>query len=150
RNTHLGKFTNRRFEDLTGTFLYSQAPASSGQDQADNSAQLDPRGHATWGDYVIGVFDQSDQPFAGSFGNDYIAGGLADDMIFGEMGTDTIQGDGSIDYVAHRFDQTTGLLDPAVPAAPGRVTAYRTPGGALDPTGPLTVYSSFDVPATGP
>ena len=28
------------------------------------------------------------------------------------------------------------------------MTAYRTSGGASDPTGPLTVYASFDVPTT--
>src|SRR5262249_45986011 len=79
-----------------------------------------------------------------------IAGGPADDMIFGEMGNDTTQGDGSIDYVAHLLDQTTGLLNPVPPTGSGRVTAYRTPGGPSDPTGPLTVYPSFDVPATDP
>src|SRR5262249_56147682 len=103
------------------------AAGRGGEDEAKGLPEVGPGGHATWGDYLVTVFDHTDVPVAGSYGDDYLAGGPADDMIFGELGDDTAQGDGSIDYVAHRLDQVTGLLDPAAPAAPRPVRAYRAP-----------------------
>src|SRR4029077_16712211 len=103
--------------------------------------------------------------WAGSFGDDYLAGNAASDLVFGELGNDTIQGDGSIDFVAHQmYDDSTattsstsydkrfpGSYDPANPL--GRVTSYRsgagcsgtTAGGNLIcvPTGAETIYPSI-------
>jgi hypothetical protein len=73
----------------------------AGQDQTNGVAQLDPRGHAAWGDYKITLFDMGKTTPQNSFGNDYIAGGAGDNEIFGEMGSDVVQGAGSIDYVSH-------------------------------------------------
>src|SRR5437899_2202787 len=138
-----GGCTNRRFAALKSgaTCRHGIAPSTAGQDEANGAPQLDPRGHGTWGDYLVTISDHMDVPILGSYGNDYIAGGAADDMIFGELGNDTAQGDGSIDYVSHLLNQPTGATDATTLG--GRVTAYRTPGGATD-VGPLTVYPSFD------
>ncbi|HYT95205.1 MAG TPA: hypothetical protein VEL76_41190, partial [Gemmataceae bacterium] len=160
RTTHLNNFTSKRFEVLTGTQIYSTATATAGNDQANNVPQLDPRGHGTWGDYVITLLDHLDTPFADSFGNDYIAGGgsgvgrsafTADDMIFGELGDDTAQGDGSIDYVAHVLNQTAGLLDFATLG--GRVGVLQVAANYAgnpfrDVTNALVLRPSFDSPAT--
>jgi hypothetical protein len=132
RTTHLGNFTNLRFEQLTGTLMYDP---TTGQPLVNNAPQLDPRGSPRWGDYLITLIQHSAAPAAGTFGNDYIAGGGADDMIFGELGDDTIQGDGSIDYVSH-LENPDGTINMASPG--GRVGASRSS------TGLLLVYPSFD------
>jgi RTX calcium-binding nonapeptide repeat (4 copies) len=116
RTGHFGNYSNLRFETLTGTQIYSTAPANAGQDQANNLPQADPRGHGAWGDYLITMFDTlpdltKSVTVDKSFGNDYIAGGSQDDMIFGQAGNDTAQGDGSIDYVSHvLIDNGLGLM----------------------------------------
>jgi Ca2+-binding RTX toxin-like protein len=102
--------------------------------------------------------------WAGSFGNDYLAGGPQSDLVFGELGNDTIQGDGSIDFVAHQmYDDSTATtsathFDARFPGSYdpnnllGRVTSYRsgagctgTPGVNLIcvPTGAETMYPSI-------
>ena len=53
RTTHLNNFKNPRFEDLSGTQLYSTAVATAGNVLVDGQPQLDPRGTPTWGDYLI-------------------------------------------------------------------------------------------------
>jgi hypothetical protein len=80
---------------------FGAAAAGPDQDQVNGLPQLDPRGHAPWGNYQITLFDMGVTAPFNSFGNDYIAGGADDNTIFGEMGSDTIQGAGSIDYVSH-------------------------------------------------
>src|SRR5205814_3314160 len=116
---------------LKSTYIYSITPgATNGLDQADGVQQLDPRGHATWRDFLVTMYDAlpdvaktKSTTVPGSFGNDYIAGGPADDMLFGQAGNDVIQGDGSIDYVAHvqivNTDGTTSI-NPAAPPGLGR------------------------------
>src|SRR5262249_2683678 len=60
RTTHLNDFRSLRFEALVGARLYSTAPATAGQDQANGLPQLDPRGHATWGDYLVTLLDHTE------------------------------------------------------------------------------------------
>ncbi len=135
--SHHGNFTNLRFEQLSGAEIYGRGVEEngylSGQVLVDGVPQLDPQGHASWGDYVITLLDHSSTPAAGSYGNDYIAGGAHDDMIFGQLGNDTVQGDGSIDYVSRNG---------------GRVGAFRTSAPPLDPVGVLTLNPSKDSPDT--
>ena len=45
RTTHLGNFTNLRFEQLTGTLMYDP---TTGQPLVDNVPRLDPRRSARW------------------------------------------------------------------------------------------------------
>src|SRR5204862_338022 len=58
---------------------------------------------------------------------------------------DTIQGDGSIDYISKAFNQETGVTA----TLGGRVGASRTPGGATDPVGALTIAPSFEKTTDG-
>ncbi|MFL6033989.1 MAG: HYR domain-containing protein, partial [Gaiellaceae bacterium] len=169
----VGDTTSPRFQTLTGTLLYSRSDLTPGA-TADTSGVLLADGTARrfrdaddvpwWAEYDVMQLwhdfnaDPS-QPiapthWAGSFGNDYIAGNQGNDMAFGELGDDTIQGDGSIDYVAHRLISDTtaanGTVDPAYNVALlGRVAAYRTPGGVTDPVGALTLYPSFEASTDG-
>jgi Ca2+-binding RTX toxin-like protein len=159
----LGDTTSPRFQTLTGTLMYSRSDLTPGA-TADNSGVLlvdgtprayrDPDDVPWWAEYdVTDLWQTLDADlgvaWAGSFGNDYIAGNKANDVIFGQLGNDTIQGDGSIDYVAHRL-LDDGTVDPAYNAAlRGRVAAFRTPGGATDPIGPLTLYPSYEATTDG-
>jgi Ca2+-binding RTX toxin-like protein len=85
---------------------------------------------------------------AGSFGNDYLAGGAGSDYVFGQLGNDVIQGDGSIDFISYPIAQVDGGL-PVTTSVGGRVGAWRTPGDASDPTGPLTLYPSYEKASDG-
>jgi len=154
---------------------------------ADNSGKLLTNGVAQafrdtndvpwWAEYdVLNLWQSFDADpsvtnptteWAGSFGDDYIAGGPQSDLVFGELGNDTIQGDGSIDFVAHlqhdNGDGTSsyatsfpGLTDPLNPL--GRVTSYRSAGGCTTDTlganictatGALTIYPSKGRPSDG-
>jgi hypothetical protein len=62
RSSHLGDYSNLRFQTLQVTQIYSTAPATAGEDQASNVPQADPRGHGAWGDCQITLLDHSDQP----------------------------------------------------------------------------------------
>jgi Ca2+-binding RTX toxin-like protein len=133
RWTHLDNFTSPRFETLQGTQIYSTAPGTAGQDQADGTPRLDPRGNPegrvkavygpVWGDFLITEVGHASNSPAVYEGDDYIAGGAGDDTILGELGNDVIQGDGSIDYIAHVTKDNgdgTMIADPAYPMG-GRV-----------------------------
>ncbi|MGY3658239.1 hypothetical protein [Bradyrhizobium sp. USDA 376] len=161
RTTHLGDFRNGRFETLSGTQIYSTGLSTdtlaAGLDYANGLPQADPRGHGSWGDYLITLFDHGNTTVlapAGSYGNDYIAGGAADDMIFGEMGNDVAQGDGSIEYVSHTLidngDGTAGYST----AIGGRVgvlnVAANIAGNPFrDATNALFLRPSFDGASDG-
>ena len=103
RTTHLGNFTSPLFQDLSGTQIYSTDVATAGNPLVDGTPQLDPRGHASWGDYLITIVGSSYGAQAVYYGNDYIAGGPGNDMLFGELGTDTLQGDSSIDFISDGY-----------------------------------------------
>ena len=63
RSSHLDNFSDPRFESLIGGQMYSTAPTTAGQDLAQGTARLDPRGDPegrvkrvwapVWGDYLI-------------------------------------------------------------------------------------------------
>src|SRR4029077_9227737 len=90
--------------------------------------------------------------WAGSFGNDYIAGGTPSDLILSELCNATSQGDGSVDFVS-----------PGSPKAPfggipvlQRVGAFRAPAictgmvnSICDPTGLLVTYPSVERASDG-
>jgi Ca2+-binding RTX toxin-like protein len=161
--------TSLRFQTLSGLRIYSRTDfdntAALGY---DNSGQLLVDGVARdyrspdanvpwWAEYAVTNLHQntsmdSGLTGVGSFGNDYIAGGAANDLLFGQLGSDTIQGDGSIDFISHKYvDDVLATIDPALLG--GRARAYRTPGGCVgttcDPTGPLTVYPSYEAAGDG-
>ena len=126
RSATLGDFRNPRFRALTGTQIYSVAPANAGQLLIDTNAYYqDPRGPAEWADYQITLLHHDDQTAATLYGDDYIAGGADDDTIFAQLGDDVVQGDGSIDFVSNggrvgaaRPDFSTDLtLNPSFEAA---------------------------------
>ncbi|HEX4527110.1 MAG TPA: PKD domain-containing protein [Gaiellaceae bacterium] len=179
--------TSARFQALCGSLLYSRSDEPNpcgGTVNADNSGQLlvdgtpqafrDPTDVPWWSEYdVMNMWqDFNADPtiqsptihWAGSFGDDYIAGNAGSDLAFGELGNDTIQGDGSIDFVAHQmFDDSTattsathfskifpGSYDPL--NVLGRVTSYRSGAGCIGtagtnlicvPTGAETIYPSI-------
>jgi len=147
RSATRGDLTNPRFRVLGGTTIYSnEMGILSGQPLVTSAWQVDPDGSAVWTDYRVELEDH-DAASANllSSGNDYIAGGAGNDQVFGEMGNDVIQGDGSIGSfngsLANRYAGATATL-----TAYG---AYRTPGGASDPVGPLTVNASFEAAGDG-
>ena len=143
RTTHLGNFTDPRFEDLSGTQLYSTDVATAGNVLVDGNAQLDPRGRASWGDYLITIVGSSYGAQLHYYGNDYIAGGPGDDTIFGELGTDTLQGDSSIDYIS------TGTgAGCATGGHPGAASDIQRVGACRDATNLLLVNPSVDRLAT--
>jgi len=149
RSDSKGDLSNPRFRVLAGTTIYSTVPGiSSGASQVTGAWQADPDGSAVWTDYRVELENHDSAagtPALLSSGNDYVAGGSGNDQIFGEMGNDTIQGDGSIGvFVGSHADRyaTAGRT----PTAFG---AYRTPGGAGDPVGPLTVNASFEAATDG-
>ena len=155
--TQLGCFVNPLFQDLTGTQKYSTAigatTAGEGALLNDGKPQLNPQGHASWGDYRITqlAMDPTAPDALVSAGNDYIAGGPGADMIFGELGNDTIQGDSSIDYVAHRY-VPIGAVQPVAAYAtsanctagghPGTTTVGDRVGACIDPTNALLIDPS--------
>jgi hypothetical protein len=157
RTAHLNNFTSLRDEALGGTQIYSTAPTTSGQDLANNVAQLDPRGDPegrfkltyapVWGDYVITEIGHAANSLAAFKGNDYIAGGAGDDTLLGELGNDVIQGDGSIDFVAYQstYDAVGAVV--TTPTIRGRVGATRGADGG-GTTGLLSWFASFDNPTT--
>ncbi|HEV8460189.1 MAG TPA: Calx-beta domain-containing protein [Gaiellaceae bacterium] len=156
--------TSPRFQSLCGTLLYSRSDLANpcgGTVNADNSGALltngiaqpyrDPIDTPWWAEYDVANlwhdFAADDGlHWAGSFGNDYLAGGAASDLILGELGNDTVQGDGSIDYVSPGSPTTPFGGIPVVQ----RVGAFRTtpvctgaPGTICDPTGVLVTYASI-------
>jgi hypothetical protein len=140
-----------RFQTLLGTRLYSRSDLDV--DPAlthDNSGQLlvdgTERGYRDsdgtvpdWAYYDVVQLWHTLTIEAGlgsaagpnSFGDDYLAGGASDDVLFGQLGDDVVQGDGSID-LPH-----------------GDADAFRTPGDASDPLGPLTVIPSVEAVTDG-
>src|ERR1051325_2308011 len=89
---------------------------------------------------TITIFDHSDTPLPGTFGNDYIAGGPDNDHIFGEMGDDVIQGDGRM--ADHMFGAGGWIV--ANPNKPVDVGAGRPTAGQWDPQQPLWVSPSIE------
>ena len=148
RTTHLGDFTNPRFEDLSGTQLYSTAVATAGNVLVDGQPQLDPRGTPTWGDYLITVVGSSYGAQLHYYGNDYIAGGPADDTIFGELGTDTIQGDSSIDFIS-RPDRRPGHRERGLVHDAAVIRARRRCCSASAPAATRRTTCSRTRPSTG-
>jgi Bacterial Ig-like domain/RTX calcium-binding nonapeptide repeat (4 copies) len=134
--TQLGCFVSPLYQDLSGTEEYSTAvgttTAGEGALLNDGKPQLDPQGHAGWGDYRITqlAMDPTQPDALVSAGNDYIAGGAGADMIFGELGNDTIQGDGSIDYVAHPYVPIGDVQPVAAYGTAANCTAGAHPGSA--------------------
>ena len=114
RTTHLFNYTNLRFQDLTGTQIYSNATTGTiplGQSLNDGSPQNDPTGHGWWGDFLLLLSVPLGDPRMPQFlqdsaykGADYIAGGPGSSMIFGESNNNIIQAHGSIDIT----DATAG------------------------------------------
>ena len=166
-----GDWTSPRFQALCGMLLYSRSDLANpcgGTVNEYNSGQLLTNGIAMnfrtandvpwWAEYdVLNLWHDfgadNGLKWAGSFGNDYIAGGPQNDLILGQLGDDTIQGDGSIDWVAPGSPTSAFGGIPVVQ----RVGAYRTPGTCTgvaghvvcDPTGPLTVYPSVERASDG-
>ncbi|HEY3922827.1 MAG TPA: hypothetical protein VGL76_12045 [Gaiellaceae bacterium] len=152
RSTHLNNFTSPLYEDLSGTQIYSTDPSNSGALLVDGTPQLDPQGHASWGDYLITILDSSYGAQQVYYGNDYIAGGPGNDMIFGELGNDTIQGDGSIDYISDGYVSPTGSSTDDYASAsacatggnPGSATVIQRVGACRDASNALDVSPSVD------
>ena len=99
RSTTYGTYANPRFRVLSGTTTYD----ARGNALVTGTSQLDPRGSASWMDFVLTLVDHdhdlaTETTGTDRFGNDYLAGGAGDDVIFGQLGDDVIQGDGSIDF----------------------------------------------------
>ncbi len=151
--TQLGCFVSPLDQDLAGTQLYSTAIANEGALLADGTPQLDPSGHASWGDFRITQVGQDPNEIDASVytGKDYIAGGGGNDMIFGGLGDDTIQGDGSIDFIAHPYvtGNQGGDLDAYAYASactngahPGSATLGQRVGACRDANDVLYVNSS--------
>src|SRR5262249_12589690 len=168
----LGCFYSPLFQDLTGTQLYSTQISSEGALLTDGKWQLDPRGHASWGDYRItaGYVDPITQFVHNGFydqvvdggvlaGSDYIAGGGGNDMLFGEAGNDTIQGDGSIDFIAHPYvsDGSQGgtpfaygyAAGCATGAHPGTATVMQHVGACRNATNNLLISPSVSRSSDG-
>ncbi|MDX6679730.1 MAG: large repetitive protein, partial [Solirubrobacteraceae bacterium] len=150
-----GDYTSPHFQALTGTLLYGRSDRApfpgtdaSGELLVDNAARnyRDTNDIPWWAEYDVSelwhdLAADLGLHWAGSFGDDYVAGNQGNDVALGQLGDDTLQGDGSIDYVS-----------PGSPVPTQRVGAFRTPGtcvavtgGVLcDPVGPLTTYSSIE------
>jgi hypothetical protein len=106
-NSHLYNYTNLRFQDLSGTQMYSNATGTAvplGAALNDGKPQLDPTGRGWWGDFLITLSAPLGDPLRGNDlrdsaykGADYIAGGPGTSMIFGESNNNIIQAHGSID-----------------------------------------------------
>ena len=138
-----------------------RAPTASGALLVNGIAQpyRDPIDTPWWAEYDVTQlyhdFASDDGlKWAGSFGNDYLAGGADSDVILGQLGNDTAQGDGSIDYVSPGSPATTFGGIPVVQ----RVGAYRTTPGCAgvagtnlvcDPTGVLVTYGSAERASDG-
>src|SRR5260370_1147564 len=151
RTAHLNIFTNPLFQDLSGTQIYSTAAANEGQLLTDGIPQLDPRGHASWGDYLVTLPGNSFGAEAAYRGDNYIAGGGGTDMIFGELGNNTIQGDGSIDYVSQPYVPGAGstYVYPSASGCttgghPGKASVLWRVGACRDSNNLLLVNSSVD------
>jgi hypothetical protein len=150
--THMGNFQSPRFQELSGTQIYSTALATAGQAQINGVQQLDPRGNPRWGDYIISLLETGVNAAAGTYGNDYIAGGTGgDNTIFGEMGNNVIQGAGSIDYISH-LEKADGTLDMTTQG--GRVgvvsVAPNVAGNPFrDANNALDLYPSITAPTDG-
>jgi hypothetical protein len=156
----LGCFVSRLFQDLSGTQIYSTAIANEGQLLTDNLPQLDPRGHASWGDYRITQLGMDPNELdAGVYeGRNYIAGGPGNDMIFGGLGSDTIQGDGSIDYIAHPYmtggqggtSNAYGYASSCTNGGhPGQASVLQRVGACRDANNALLVNASVSRPTDG-
>ncbi|MDB5299554.1 MAG: type secretion target repeat protein, partial [Phycisphaerales bacterium] len=84
-----GTTLSPRMRTLSGQTIYD----SNGNILVTGASQNDPAGG---GERLITLFDHSNNPPPGTFGDDNIAGGAGNDLIFGQLGNDAIQGDGSI------------------------------------------------------
>jgi len=92
---------------LSGTTLYGAAGAAG----VTGASQANPTG-AVGRDIIL--FDHSDAPAPGTFGNDTMAGGAQNDTVLGQLGDDLIQGDAS---TAEIISFANGVLNPSIGAA---------------------------------
>jgi hypothetical protein len=158
--------TSPRFQLLCGSLLYSRSdetnPCTGTAPNADASGALltngvaqpyrDPIDTPWWAEYDVtnlwhDFAADNGLHWAGSFGNDYIAGGPDSDLVLGELGNDTVQGDGSVDFVSPGSPKNTFGGIPVIQ----RVGAFRATAvctGAVnticDPTGLLVTYPSVE------
>src|SRR4029077_13044577 len=150
RTTHLGNFTSPLYQDLTGTLLYDTDIPTEGNLLTDGLPQLDPRGHASWGDYLITLVGNSYGAPAAYYGNNYIAGAGGNDMIFDELGNGTIQGGGSIDYVSQPYVSMTGFTSFGSASScmtgghPGKTSVLWRVGACRDASNALLINPSVD------
>ena len=147
----IGDWTSLRFQALCGTLLYGRSDITDAANLCNglypvptenNSGTLlvdgtprayrDPDGAPWWAEYDVknlyhDVASDRGDKWAGTWGNDYLAGGQAHDMLFGGLGDDVMQGDGGIDDAWRR------MIDDARVA--WHVGASRTPLGCVGPAG---------------
>jgi hypothetical protein len=162
-----------RFQTLCGTLLYSRSDITVAGNLCNgapvptenNSGHLlvdgtprpyrDPDGAPWWAEYDVAnlfhdVASDTGTKWAGTWGNDYLAGGQANDLLFGQLGDDVMQGDGDIDRAYRRWidDHTQAI----------HVGASRTPLGCVgtagvnlvcDYTGVLVVVPSIEAATDG-
>ncbi len=99
RTATLGSFVSLRYQNLSGSTLYTKLADGTIVANLTGLARLDPTRDSAWGDYVITLLDHDTAVQAdpqNRFGNDRISGGADNDMIFGQLGNDVIEGDGTI------------------------------------------------------
>ncbi|MDQ0612685.1 hypothetical protein QF046_000326 [Microbacterium sp. W4I4] len=163
-----------RFQTLCGTLLYSRSDITaagnlcgtlhpvptenaSGELLVDGAPRpyRDPDGAPWWAEYDVtnlfhDVASDTGSKWAGTWGNDHLAGGQANDLLFGQLGDDVIQGDGDLDRARRRW------IDDHAPAV--RVGASRTPLGCIgtpgasllcDYTGVLVVVPAVEAATDG-
>lgn len=163
----IGNWTSPHFQTLCGTLLYSRSdrPNACGVPTTEDASGIlltdgtprayrDPDGAPWWAEYdVTNLWHDfaSDEgtKWAGSFGNDYLAGGAAHDVVLGQLGNDVIQGDGGIATAFARLTDDTSIT--------AHVGASRTPLGCLgavgsmvcDLIGTLSVIASVEAATDG-